>query len=799
MIEFEIDGKKIEVAEGSMIIEAADNAGVYIPRFCYHKKLTIAANCRMCLVEVEKSKKPLPACATPVTNGMRVFTTSSLAVDAQRSVMEFLLINHPLDCPICDQGGECELQDLSMGYGRAVSRYDESKRSIYDENLGPLISTEMTRCIQCTRCVRFGSEIAGLPELGAIDRGEDMRISTYVHHTMKSELSGNIIDLCPVGALTSKPFRFSARAWELKQSPSIAPHDCVGSNTHVHTRGFEFSDYRKVMRVVPKENENINENWLSDRDRFGYEGINSPDRLLKPQIKRDSHWIEVDWATALNLTVEKMQQIKKKSGEHQISAIASPNSTLEEFYLLQKMLRAFGCHNLDHRIHQTDFRQQDLFPEFPSLGMELPEIEAMNVIVLVGANTRQEQPLLNNRIRKAALKGAKIIAINPIDYDFNYQLTEKLVLPFEEMPKALAGLLKAVAGKKIEDKDLKTLLKSIKITETLSNIAQCLQQKGHILFLLGHQAVNHPEATAIRAFCQLIVGHCDAALGTLSDGANGAGAWLAGMIPHRGPAGSKVEGVGLNAYQVFVKNLKSYFLFNIEPELDCANPAAALEALEAAEFVVCFTPFVSNAQRKYADVLLPIAPFFENSGTFVNTVGHWQSFEAVTPCKEECRPAWKVFRVLANLLNLSGFEYNHHSEVRDELKALVESTPIVERTQFVLPEDLQTEPNMRRITEWPMYSTDNVLRRAKSLQDWLAMQDHIIAIRINAKLAEQLGIHSGQMISVSQDDKTVYLPIVVDNRIPGENVLIPAGLAITAGFGDSYGLVDLMRGKAYAT
>lgn len=794
MIEFEIDGNKIEVAEGSMIIEAADNAGVYIPRFCYHKKLTIAANCRMCLVEVEKTKKPLPACATPVTNGMRVFTKSALAVDAQRSVMEFLLINHPLDCPICDQGGECELQDLSMGYGRPVSRYDEGKRSIYDENLGPLISTDMTRCIQCTRCVRFGSEIAGMPELGAVDRGEDMYISTYVHHTMKSELSGNIIDLCPVGALTSKPFRFTARAWELKQSPSISPHDCLGSNIYVHTRGFEYTDYRQVMRVVPRDNEDINENWLSDRDRFGYEGIHSDERLLKPQIKRDSRWIEVDWATALTFTSERLQAIKNKHGAQQIGAIASPNSSTEEFYLLQKMLRSFGCYNLDHRVHQTDFRQQDVFPVYPSLDVQLADIEQMDVIVLIGANTRHELPLLNHRLRKAALKGAKVFAVNPIDYEFNFPVTEKIIVPFEEMPVALAGLAKA-RGKYANYPGLKELVKSVEVSECAKFISKCLQQSENILFILGHQAVNHPVATDIRALTEVIAKQCGGKLGVLSDGANSAGAWLAGMLPHRGPAGSKLDEQGMNAYQMFASALKCYLLLNLEPELDCANQATALEALQEAEFVASFTSFVSDAQKQYAHVLLPIAPFFENSGSYVNILGDWQKFTAVSPPKEACRPGWKVFRVLANLLKLTGFDYNRPDELRDELKSLVESNPQVHHDNLVLPQQFHVDVNMRRITEWPIYCVDNMLRRAKSLQAWLSMQDHIIAIRINSTLAAQLSIHSGQMISVSQNDKTIYLPIVVDDRIAGENVLIPAGLPITAGFGDSYGLVDLMRGK----
>jgi NADH-quinone oxidoreductase subunit G len=797
MIEFEIDDQKLAVAEGAMVMEAADAAGIYIPRFCYHKKLSIAANCRMCLVEVEKSKKPLPACATPVTQGMKVLTRSKMAVEAQRSVMEFLLINHPLDCPICDQGGECELQDLSMGYGDAFSRYRQAKRSLADENLGPLISTEMTRCIQCTRCVRFGTEVAGMRELGATERGEDMRIVTYVRHTMQSELSGNIIDLCPVGALTSKPYRFTARAWELKQQPSVAPHDCIGSNIYVHTRGYEYNDYRTVMRVVPHDNEAINETWISDRDRFSYEGTHSPDRFLAPKIKRGTQWVDVDWATALNFIVTHLKETLAGKGAEQIAALASPSSTVEEFYLLQKLLRGLGSDNLDHRLRQLDFTQQDKFSVYPALGMKLKDIEHLDTIFLIGSDIRREQPLGCHRIRKASLNGSKIICLNPIDYDFNFNVYQNATVPSQDIPDVLAGIAKTLIAnqKGSANKSTKDFFSAIHSKQQEKNIAKQLTGSKRGLLLLGNHAINHPQATLIRILAELIAKQCGLHLGYMSEGANSAGAWLAGMLPHRGVAGSVIKKPGLDADALLTKPVEAYFLLNFEPEFDCAKPALALNTLQKAKFVVVMSPFMTEQQQQYANVLLPIAPHFETSGTFVNMTGQWQAFATVTPPLGETRPAWKVLRVLGNLFELEGFNYTTSQQIASEVKTLVETMPEVKAAQFSLsPESVQTAEGLRRLIEWPMYQIDSLVRRATALQAW-SSQETPIAIYINSALATKLQISAGEMITALQNDGRIDLPVVIDDRIKGNYVLIPGGLAATAGFGENFGVIELLRGS----
>lgn len=793
MIEFEIDNKKVEVKEGGMIIEGADAAGIYIPRFCYHKKLSIAANCRMCLVEVDKSKKPLPACATPAAPGMKVFTKSVMALDAQRSVMEFLLINHPLDCPICDQGGECELQDLSLGYGNDISRYHEGKRSVSDENLGPLISTEMTRCIQCTRCVRFGTEVAGLRELGATQRGENLEITTYVNQTMRSELSGNIIDLCPVGALTSKPFRFTARAWELKQHPSIAPHDCIGSNIFVHTRGYEYNDYRLVMRVVPRENEKINETWISDRDRFSYEAVKSTDRLLTPKIKRESEWVDVDWNTALNFVVEKWQEILHQDGAEQLAALASPSSTVEESYLLQKLFRHLGSNNLDHRIRTLDFSQQDKYPIQPGLNIDLAEIENLETIFLVGSDIRREQPMGSHRVRKAANKGAQIISLNPINYEQNFDLSANIVVPSDQIPRVLAGIAKQLTQD--HQQKVPAYLADIKPNQTEIELTKRLANQNNGMIMLGIHALQHPQASLIRALADYIAAITHFKVGCLTEGANAAGAWITGLVPHRGPGGSIIEKSGFNAVEMFTKRLKSYLLLNVEPELDMAKSNQTMEALQAANFVVVMTPFVTETQEQYADVLLPISPFFETSGTFVNATNDWQTFQAVTKPLGDAKPAWKVLRVLGNLCQLEGFDYISTSQIISELKDLTETMPKVAMHLDIMANDTQPkEEGLTRISEWPMYEIDNTVRRARALQDWSA-EENTFAIRINSQIAQQHNVQSGELISVIQDDSLLDLPVIIDDRIAGDYIVMPTGIAATAGFGENMGAIRLLRGR----
>jgi NADH-quinone oxidoreductase subunit G len=793
MVKFEIDGKEIEAPEGGMIIEAADKSGIYIPRFCYHKKLSIPANCRMCLVEVEKSKKPLPACATPIASGMKVFTRSKMALDAQRAVMEFLLINHPLDCPICDQGGECELQDLSLGYGNDISRYKEGKRAVFDENLGPLISTEMTRCIQCTRCVRFGTEVAGMRELGATKRGENLEITTYVHHAMKSELSGNIIDLCPVGALTSKPFRFTARAWELIQHVSLAPHDCMGSNIFVHTRGYEYNDYRPVMRVVPRENENINETWISDRDRFSYQAVHSVDRLLTPKIKYESEWVDVDWTTALNFIVERWQKIIETSGPQQIGALASPNSTAEECYLLQKLFRGLGSQNVDHRIRQLDFEQQESFPSHPHVGMKFSDLEELDTIFIIGSDTRHEQPLGCHRIRKARLRGANVVCLNPVDYDFTFDLSDKLITPSHQIPAVLAGIAKALCLQK--NAPIDSFFEEIVPSSKEIDYANRLKDSSQGILLLGLHALSHPQASLIRALADTIAAECNLSVGSFSEGANSAGAWLAGMVPHRGPGGSPIGNKGLHTLEMLTHGISSLLLLNIEPELDFAKSMLAYNTLMNTDFVVALTPFITETQEQYADVLLPITPFFETSGTFINAANDWQSFEAVTPPLGEAKPAWKVMRVLGNLFHLEGFEYVATNQIITELKATVEEIP-----QSFPPLSLRKPASLSDnelicLFEWSMYQTDNFVRRAKALQEW-SSQENQVAIRINSMVAKRLGVQMGELISVIQEESLLDLPVIIDDRIAGNYVILPVGLQETAAFGENMGAIKLLRGGA---
>ncbi len=531
-VTIEVDGRKLSARKGQMLIEVTDASGIYIPRFCYHNKLSIAANCRMCLVDVEKAPKPLPACATPVAEGMVVHTRSDRARTAQKSTMEFLLINHPLDCPVCDQGGECELQDLAVGYGKDVSRYAEAKRIVKDRDIGPLISTDMTRCIHCTRCVRFGQEVAGVMEFGGLGRGEHMEIRTFLDRSVDSELSGNVIDLCPVGALTSKPFRYTARPWELDDHASISPHDCVGANINVQVRR------GTVMRVLPRDNEAVNECWLADRDRFSYEALKGEDRLRVPMIRRGTEWEETDWATAFEFTVAGLKKVLEEHGPESLGALASPISTLEEFYLLQKLVRALGSGNVDHRLRQTDFSDDAAAPLFPSLGRPIAELENLDGALLIGANPRKDQPLINLRLRKSALKGARVFAINPVDYDFSYRLAGKVIAGPAQMVRALAGVARALSAlKKAEwPAAFAKHFRDVKPGVSEQAMAEALQQSSRASVLLGSFALSHPQAAALRSLAQYVADLCGAKLGQLPD-ANGAGAWLAGCVPHRGAAG----------------------------------------------------------------------------------------------------------------------------------------------------------------------------------------------------------------------------------------------------------------------
>jgi NADH-quinone oxidoreductase subunit G len=783
-LNIEINGKPLQVKPGTMVIEAADEAGFVIPRFCYHKKLSIAANCRMCLVDVEKAPKPVPACATPVTEGMKVHTKSAKAIDAQKSVMEFLLINHPLDCPICDQGGECELQDLAMGFGKDVSRFKESKRVVREKNIGPLIATDMTRCIHCTRCVRFGREIAGVMELGATGRGEHMAIETYMAQAVSSEMSGNVIDLCPVGALTSKPYRYTGRPWENTALDSIAPHDCVGSNLELDVRR------NHVMRVLPRENDSINEVWIADRDRFSYTGLYSTDRLQQPMIKQGESWREVDWETALGYATEGLQRVIAANGADQLGALVSASSTLEELFLLQKLLRGLGSNNIDHRLQQVDFSDQAIAPVFPYLGQAIANLETSQATLLIGSHTRKDQPLIAHRLRKSTKRGAKISMINCIDYDANFRLAENIVVHPYAMPAQLAAVAKVLAelSGKVVPAELQTSVSSAVVTAAHRQVAQQLHDASTATVLLGMQAMAQPNFSALRALANCIAELANAQLGYLPQGSNSAGAWLAGCVPHRGPANAKVT-AGKHALQMMSEGMKALLLFNVEPELDCADAALALQQVDAADFVIAFSPYITETMRRYADVLLPITPFTETSGTYVNVEGRWQSFAGnVTPLAE-ARPGWKVLRVMGNFLKVPGFDYVTSEEVRDAVDAMTDKISISARSELTSIKPNADKPKVLRIGYLPMYSVDMLVRRAQALQQTQDAAHDMLAI--NRATAEKLGLLNKPTARVKQGTTSVSLPIYIEEAVPDDCVFIPQGTPANRSLGLSYASVDV--------
>ena len=780
-VKIEIDGRTIHARRGEMLIEAADEAGINIPRFCYHKKLSIAANCRMCLVEVEKVPKPLPACATPVTEGMKVFTRSPRAIEAQRGTMEFLLINHPLDCPICDQGGECELQEISIGFGSDHSVFDENKRVVPDKNLGPLISTEMTRCIHCTRCVRFGDEIAGMRELGATGRGERTRIGTYIEKTIDSEMSGNVIDLCPVGALTSKPFRFTARAWEMTHRPSIAAHDCVGSNLDLLIRRNE------VMRVDPRENEQINEVWLSDRDRFSYEALNSPDRLQRPMIRKEGQWRETDWNTALEFTVNGLQKTIDENGAGQFGALISPSATLEEQALLAKLVRGLGSHNIDHRLHQQDFSDQQHDTAYPWLGQAIAAIEGQDAILLIGSNIQKDQPILGHRVRKAAVSGAATMVINAVDYPFNFPVREKCIAAPMQMVADLAAIVSAAQEQQGQTptSELKALQGSVTANEVHKRIAANLINGNASSVIIGTQALMHPAYAQLQNLAAMLADITNSNLGTLSLGSNSAGACLAGCLPHRDVAGGHQEQCGLNARSMFEESLKGYLLMNIEPERDCCDPVTALNALNNADFVVSLSMYRSQTLEGYADVILPVVPFTETSGTFINVEGKWQDFAAVVAPQGEARPAWKVLRVLGNLFDVAGFEYVSSDQIRQEMEQACRALVIDKKRSVHLNPAPVSIAGLVRIADLPIYAVDPIVRRASSLQ--LTADARGLAVVINSAEAKRISVEGAAEVEVSQGADTIRLPLYIDDLLPNGCVRVDCGLAGSEKLG-RYGL-----------
>lgn len=778
MVEIEIDGKKVEVQEGSMVMDAANKLGTYIPHFCYHKKLSIAANCRMCLVEVEKAPKPLPACATPVTAGMIVRSQSDKAIKAQKGVMEFLLINHPLDCPICDQGGECQLQDLAVGYGPSSSRYDEEKRVVVPKDVGPLISTrEMSRCIHCTRCVRFGQEIAGVMEFGMLNRGEHSEITTFVDKAVSSEISGNMIDLCPVGALTSKPFRYSARSWELSRRKSVSPHDGLGSNLIVQVKG------AKVMRVLPLENEAVNECWLSDRDRFSYEGLNSEDRLTAPMIKQGGQWQETDWQTALEYVAHGLKNIKHEHGADAIAALATPYSTLEELALLQKLVRDLGSDNIDFRLRQSDFSLDGKIT--PWLGMPIREIDQLKRVLIVGSFLRKDHPLLAARLRHATKRGAKISVLHAVDQDLLMPVTSKMIVAPSAWLSALGEIIAAVAQAKgiAAPAGFGNATPSSAAKETAANL---LSGEPRAIFL-GNAVVHHPQASKLHAAAQWIAQQTGARFGYLTEGANTVGGYIANAIPRQ----------GANAQSVFAQPRKAYVLLHAEPELDTANPQQARKALDQAEMVVALSPYKHGLD--YADVLLPIAPFSETSGTFVSSEGRVQSFNGTVRPLGETRPAWKVMRVLGNLLGLAGFDFDTSEAVRNEIFGVSSIADIDLAQHLNNLADMAPQPAdamsangaIERIADVPTYFSDAIVRRAHALQQ--TAEAEAPKAWLSTALAQHLGVGAGEQVRVWQGEGSALLTAAVDGSLPDGVVRVSAAHPSTAGLGPMFGPLSVER------
>ena len=782
MINLEIDGKRVEIENGRTVIEAAHLAGIYIPHFCYHKKLSLAANCRMCLVQVEKAPKPVPACATPVAEGMKVFTSSEMAVKAQKGVMEFLLINHPLDCPVCDQGGECQLQDLAVGYGGTASRYNEEKRVVMHKDIGPLISTlEMSRCINCTRCVRFSQEIAGMMELGQAFRGEHAEIMAFVGKTVDSELSGNMIDLCPVGALTSKPFRYTVRNWELSRRKSVSPHDGLGSNLAVQVKN------NRVMRVLPVENEAINECWLSDKERFSYEGLDSGERLTRPMIKQEGKWNEVEWPVALEYVANALSQVANCAGAAEIGALATPHSTLEELYLLQKLLRGLGSNNVDFRLRQADFSADGKQAGVPWLGMAVADINSADRLLVVGSFLRKDHPLLAQRIRQAVKKGAQANIVHSVDDDLLMKVANKAIVAPDAMTDVLAQILKALAAEKQAAVD--AAVQKTEVGSSAAAIAKSLAGGGRVAVLLGNFAQQHPQAAQLQLLAQQIALLCGGKFGFLGEAANSVGGYLAQAVPGTD---------GMNAAAMLAAPRKAYILLNAEPELDCANSQQALSAMRAADLVVALSAYKHHA-LEYANVLLPIAPFTETSGTFVSTEGRVQSFNGAVKPLGEARPAWKVLRVLGNLLNVAGFGYDSSEAVRDETLAGVDVSARLNNTLQGMAVQSPPAPflqrgeakqgGLQRVAEVPIYSADAIVRRAVALQK--TRDAAVPSVAMRGDELRKIGVSPGDQVKVTQGENSMRLAVMADDSLPGGVARVAAGHPATVGLGAMFGAITV--------
>jgi NADH-quinone oxidoreductase subunit G len=770
LLKLEVDGRAVEVPQGSTVMDAATSLGIFVPHFCYHKKLSIAANCRMCLVQVEKAPKPMPACATPATDGMKVWTQSEQAKQAQNSVMEFLLINHPLDCPICDQGGECQLQDLAVGYGKSTSRYAEEKRVVLHKNLGPLVSAEeMSRCIQCTRCVRFGQEVAGVMELGMMGRGEHSEIVSFVGRTVDSELSGNMIDICPVGALTSKPFRYSARTWELARRKSVSPHDGLGANLIVQVK------HNRVMRVLPLENEDLNECWLSDKDRFSYEGLNSGERLTKPMLREGGAWREVEWQEALEHVAKRIKEIGTQHGAGSIGSLAGPHATLEEMALLAKLTRGLGSENVDFRLRQSDFSMDGKRAGAPWLGMAIAELGALDRVLVVGSFLRKDHPLIANRFRQAVKRGQQFNLIHMTGDDPLIALANKAIVSPRQLPALLAQVVKAAAQAK--GQTVPAIAAEATVEPAAQAIASSLASGARVGIFLGNAAQQHPQATQLHALVQALSEVLGARFGCLGEAANSVGGYLAGCVP-----GAK----GLNAQAMLASPRKAYILLGIEPELDCQDPRTAGLALRGADFVVAMSSYRGRA-LDHAHVLLPVAPYTETAGTFVNTEGRVQSFNGVVRPLGETRPAWKVLRVLGNLLDLAGFDYDASEQVRDEVcTAGGVAAQLDNRVNGLAPApQTRAAGGLQRIADVPIYFADPLVRRAASLQQ--TRDARTPKAWMHPALAERLGLAAGSRVRVRQSGGEVIIELACDAGLPADCVRIAAAHPATAGLGSMFG------------
>ncbi|GAB1389202.1 NADH-quinone oxidoreductase subunit NuoG [Rubrivivax sp.] len=772
MIEIELDGKKVSVAPGSMVMHAAEAIGLYVPHFCYHKKLSIAANCRMCLVEVEKAPKPMPACATPVTQGMVVHTKSAKALAAQKGVMEFLLINHPLDCPICDQGGECQLQDLAVGYGASGTRYVEEKRVVVPKDIGPLISTrEMTRCIHCTRCVRFGQEMAGVMELGMQNRGELAEIVSFIGRSVDSELSGNVIDLCPVGALTSKPYRYSARNWELSRRKSVSPHDSTGANLIVQVKA------DRVKRVLPLDNEDVNECWLADRDRFSYEALEGEHRLTQPMLKENGQWKAVDWNTALAFVADGLQRVKAEFGAQGLGAVASTHATAEELHLLARIVRGLGSENIDARTRHAEAGNLAPAGNARWLGSSIASLSTLDRAFVVGSFLRKDHPLFAQRIRQAVRRGAQVHSLHAVHDDWAMPLAQAMTASPSAWPQALAEVAAAIA-----------VAKGVAAPVAAQPGAAAQAIAGSLLggerkaVLLGNAAAQHPQASQLLALASWIAQACGASVGYLGDGANAVGAQLVGAVP---------RGAGLSAAQMLAQPMKALLLLDVEPQLDAADAAAAKAALAASGLVVALTAW-KDAAPEGADVLLPIAPFTETSGTFVNAEGRAQSFVGVVKAQGQARPGWKVLRVLGNLLGLEGFEYESSEQVRDEalgdrgaLAARLDNTPVVDAAA------VPAGTGLERIADVPIYMADSLVRRAPSLQATADARPPVVGLP--TVLWQQLGLAEGGKVLVAQGQSAVRLPARHDATLDARSVRVAAGHPATQMLGPMFGALTVEK------